>query len=53
MSKDKLYERRVSDTNPFDRVAYWFEYDAGLLSRILVVVIAVAIVVGLVKWVLR
>jgi hypothetical protein len=53
VSNVKLYERKVDEANPFDLFAYWFEYDAGGISQIVVVVIAVAIVVGLVKWVLR
>ena len=49
----KLYERSVDEHNPFDLFAYWFEYDASRLSQILVVVLAVAIVVGMIKWVFR
>ena len=49
----KLDERRVDENNPFDTFAYWFEYDAGRLSQLAVVVLAVACVVGLVMWVFR
>ena len=53
VSNVKLYERPVDEANPFDLFAYWFEYDASRLSQILVVVLAVGILVGLVKWVFR
>jgi len=49
--KDKLYERRVDQANPFDLLMYWFEYDASRLSQALVIVVTVAIVIGLLKWV--
>ena len=49
----KIYERRVDEHNPFDLVWYWFEYDASRISQITVVVLAVACVVGLFKWVFR
>ena len=49
--KDKLYERRVDQANPFDLLMYWFEYDASRLSQTLVVTLTVAIVIGLLKWV--
>ena len=49
--KDKLYERRVDEANPFDLLMYWFEYDASRLSQALVIVVTVAILVGLLKWV--
>ena len=49
--KDKLYERRVDEANPFDLAWYWFEYDASRLSQALVIVVTVAIAIGLLKWV--
>ena len=49
--KDKLYERRVDEANPFDLLMYWFEYDASRLSQALVIVVTVAIAIGLLKWV--
>ena len=49
--KDKLYERRVDQANPFDLAWYWFEYDAGRISQITVVVLVVFMVWGLLKWV--
>jgi len=49
----KIYERRVDTDNPFDLFAYWFEYDAGRLSQITVVVVAVGMIVGMFKWVFR
>ena len=51
VSNVKLYERKVDEANPFDLFAYWFEYDASRLSQSLVIVVAVAIAIGLLKWV--
>ena len=50
VSNVKLYERRVNEENPFDLLLYWFEYDAGFVSRILVVVVTAAVLIGLLKW---
>lgn len=53
VSNVKLYERRVNEENPFDLLLYWFEYDAGSVSRILVVVVTAAVLIGLLKWVVH
>jgi hypothetical protein len=53
VSNVKLYERPVDEANPFDLLVYWFEYDAGRLSQITVVVVAVLMIVGMFKWVFR